>query len=487
MTVARHTIYNLAGSLVPIAVLIVTVPLYLRVVGLDRYGVLSVCWLLLGYFNLFDLGLGRAMAQRLASLPLADDAVRNRIFWTAMTISAGLSVMAMAVFVPVAGYGLAQLKFESADLYAEIGDALPLLAIALPIGIVQSGLIGALEGRRAFLHINLIISLGTVATTSLPLLAAYLVGPQLSNLLLVSVCARLGTVLLLIFASARVVPVGAPTRPARRELKGLLAFGGWATVSSVIGPLLVFWDRFVIGAMISAAAVAVYVVPFNLISQVQVLPNALTGALFPRLAEVAAAHAKALTEEATAILLTIVTPITLAALLLTEPFMDLWLGAEVSGVAAPIAFILLSGFWANSLARIPAAELLARGRPRLLALAHVCELVPYAGVLFVAIWLWGVEGAALTWSLRCMADAIILGALAGGLKRQLSPIMSHAAIVVSATACAYLLPASAPLRWAAFAALTAAAGVLIAKDFPPRLVKVVSQFRQMPFRPKDKH
>jgi O-antigen/teichoic acid export membrane protein len=57
---ARNTIWNLIGQLVPLLVGMVAIPPLVRGLGIDRFGLLSLVWVIIGYFSFFDLGLGRA-------------------------------------------------------------------------------------------------------------------------------------------------------------------------------------------------------------------------------------------------------------------------------------------------------------------------------------------------------------------------------------------------------------------------------------------
>jgi O-antigen/teichoic acid export membrane protein len=406
MSILRHSIYNLSGAAVPIAVALVTVPIYLHVIGLERYGVLSLCWLIVGYLNFFDFGLGRATAQRIAALHDGEAADRSRAFWAGACLSLVLALLAVIVALPLAPVALETIKTGSPQLASEIHSAIPLLVAAIPVAVAQSSLRGALTGRREFLVANAISSVGAVATATLPLISALVWSPAIAVLVGASLAVRIAVLVAYSAACVRVVPVRRFALPAREHVRSMLRFGAWLTVSNIVSPVMVFVDRFLIGALIGAAAVAIYTIPFNLVSQMLLIPGALGLALFPRLA--AAEGSRELTRDAVLETAFLLAPISLIGFLLTEPFLTLWIGPTAASQAAPIAYLLIPGFFANGLAQLPSASLHAAARTDLNAKIHLAEVLPYLACLWLGLTFFGVAGAAIAWSLRVTADFVAL-------------------------------------------------------------------------------
>lgn len=472
MSVARHTLYNVSGALAPVAVSLVTVPLYLKLVGLERYGLLALCWLLVGYFGLFDFGIGRATAQRIARLEAASGAERSRAFWTGASISLALALVATLIAIPLAPTILSYIDAGSSDLRGELNDALPILVLAVPIAIIQSVLRGALEGRREFLTVNLLFTIAAVATGGLPLVAAAIWGPQLPQLIATSFGARAALLAALAIACRRRVPVKRFERPAREEVRSTLHFGAWLTVTNVVGPLMVIFDRFLIGAIIGSAAVAVYVIPFNLISQLLLVPAALGNALFPSLAVVG--RSADLNRKALLATTFFITPVTLLAVLLLGPFLQVWIGGTTAQASAKIGLVLIIGGWANALAQLPHVSLQAEGRTDVTAKVHLAEVAPYLLMLWLGVSTLGVLGAAIAWSVRAIIDFVALAWLdcvgAEVLRRALlqgSAVLALALIMLTTDG-------GSIVRWPLVALTCGAALFYLVRTLPPELAQRLS-------------
>jgi len=91
MGAKRHTANNLFGSVLPMTMSVITVPLYLRVIGDAQYGVLALVWLFLGYFGVFDPGITRAALFHSARLrDRTQEKKRESVFWTALAVDVGI-------------------------------------------------------------------------------------------------------------------------------------------------------------------------------------------------------------------------------------------------------------------------------------------------------------------------------------------------------------------------------------------------------------
>lgn len=432
MSIRRNTLYNLLGSGIPIAVSLITVPIYLKLIGEARYGVLAIAWLLLGYFGLFDLGLGRATAQRMAILRQGSPTERASLFWTALILNVGLGAVGGLLIWPIASYFFGHVFKVEDILRPEVQAAVPWLMLAVPMATLSGVLSGSLQGREKFFELNLISVFGTILFQLLPLIVAKVFGVGLEVILPAALCARLVTLILLFERCRRHILLGHAASFSGGQASQLLRFGGWVTVTSFIGPMMVILDRFIIGAIAGAKAVSYYTVPFQLSERSTIISNALTSALFPRFTSSTRTEEQRLAYEGMRALLAIMTPFVIAGILFMKPFLAWWISPAFSHNSALIGQVLLLGFWANSFAIIPYAQLQARGRPDLVAKCHLIEVLPYFGALYVGLNLFGLIGAAMAFSLRVIADFVLLSGLSGMLRMSLRMMMVPIILVLLA-------------------------------------------------------
>lgn len=427
MSIQRHSFYNLAGSLAPAAVILITVPAYLRLIGDVRYGVLVIVWAFLGYFGVFDLGLGRAIARHIANLGQADPAKRSEAFWTALMLNAIFGVIGGLLIWPISQYYFAA-HFQVAEpLRVEILAAIPWLAAAVPVATISGVLNGALQGRERFMALNASSVFGTVSFHLLPLVVAWMHGPDLAWLVPAALLGRVITCVALFVQCHRYVPLNMVPSVRRDLVAPFFRYGGWVTVTGIIGPVLTTLDRFLIGSIVGPPAVTYYSVPFSLVSQATILPNSLSSALFPRFSAVPKEECHRLMSEGLLTLSVILTPLLVAGILIMENFLTWWVGPGMARNSAFVGEIISLGLWFNGLAYLPYFRLQAQGRPDLVAKCHLVELIPYLAFLVFALNTWGVVGAALAWSLRAAVDAMLLlwigGVTSDDFKAYLLPIL----------------------------------------------------------------
>jgi len=413
VSLARNALLNLAGLAAPLAAAVFAVPALVVRLGADRFGFLAIAWVLVGYFSLFDLGLGRSLSRLIAAREGgARAADLPELAHTALTLSLALGVGAGALLFAAAELVCTRLLKLPFALQPEAEAALRVLACCLPFVTLTSALRGVLEAGQRFGWVNAIrVPLGVL--TFVAPLAAAAATPSLVALALALAALRVAALAAHWGVAAKLYPdlvrVGVPALRAAREVLGA---GAWITVSNLVGPLMMYLDRFVIGALLAVSAVAYYTAPYEVVTRLSLLPAALTSVLFPAFAAAAPDRAAALSRMGVKAIAVVLFPILLGAVLFAPEWMRAWLGTVYAQRGARVAQLLCLGVMANSLAYLPFTLLQARGRADLPAKAHLVELPCYVALLALFVPTRGIEGAALAWTLRCAADAAVLFALA---------------------------------------------------------------------------
>ena len=433
--IARSTFINFLGLIIPVMVILITVPLYLKWIGEERYGVLLLAISLLGYFVAFDFGLGKAVAKRLAGIKEPEAA--TEVFWTAFYISAVIGIGGAFLLYLVGGWLVSIIKIPD-DIYQETLDSIPWLAAIVPLVSIASVLTGALQARHAFIALNICQTLGVIGLQVFPLISAMLGYQSMSNLIAAALLGRFVGVLPMFWANAYILPFSGKPAIKRSEAAPLLKFGGWVSGSSAIIPLLTIVDRLVIGSKLGAAAITAYTIPFNLTQRLNYLPLSLSMTLFPRFSEIEGEQSLSLLRQAILALTALQTPMIILAIVLMQPFLDIWIGNELAAKAGPVAIILLLSIWFNGPAFVPATYLPAQGRPDLMTKFYLAELVPFITILWLMVGWFGIIGAAVTWTLRSVADAIFSFVMTGTLGSFWRALLPSAPMVILAVATVYV-------------------------------------------------
>jgi O-antigen/teichoic acid export membrane protein len=413
MSLKRNTAWNLVGNGLPFLVGVITIPYLINHIGVEAFGILTLIWGLIGYFSLFDFGLGRALTQQVAARLVSDDKsniphlVKSGLMFTFFTGLLGGAVL-IVLARPLAFHWL---KIDLA-LQDETLQCLMISALGIPLTTVATGLRGVLEAYEDFKAVNFIRMGMGVASFGLPALCVMWIGNSLVWVVVALVVTRVVVLIAhVVLVNIKLIEKWWASKSSSSDIRSLMSFGAWMTLTNIIGPLMVTSDRFVISATLGASVVAYYTVPFEALIRILIIPTAVSVTLFPRLASHFVADvqkAKELYFRSIRVVALVLAPICFIIAVGSNWGLTLWLGKEFASKSWLIVSILSIGLFFNGLAYIPFATIQANGQAKKTAILHIAELFIYVPLLFLFLNYFGIVGAAIVWVIRVAIDLLCL-------------------------------------------------------------------------------
>ncbi len=413
---ARNTVWNILGQGLPLGVALLAVPVLLRSLGEGRFGLLGLVWMFVTLFG--ELGFGRAGTRFLAEALGGGKSDHLRpVVRTTLRAQLVLGVLFAVLLGAVSGVLVGRVLSVDPGLVEEARTSFLWLAATVPLLTLGAAYRGFLEAAQRFGELNAVRFTVSTLNYLVPVAAVLLGGGVVTVVALLMAIRAGGT--LAFWWRARRLWVSAPRPRAGADApdaRAILGFGTWVTVSSVVSPVLVYLDRFLLGALVSVAAVGVYTAPYEVVTRLLLVPAAVASTLFPAVSALRGrrrpGEVERVTRLASLTILVLVGPVVAVLVVFAGPLLDAWLGAGSSPAMVLALQLLAPGVLANSLAFVPYSLLQGMGRADLTGRLHLMELPIHAVLAYWLIGRYGVAGAAGAWSVRTTLDAVVLFALA---------------------------------------------------------------------------
>ena len=408
----RNVGWSLLGQVAPVVAAFIALPILVRLLGTERIGLLSLITIVVGYFSILDLGLSRAVTNAVSGALGREELERVPVLlWSAARIQFVIGLASGCLLFAFAPLLAANVFKISPDLRIDAQQSLMVSAATLPLVLVSSTLVGLLQSLKRFDIVVSIQAPASVANFLLPVVSA-LLWKSLTIVVLVLAVTRLVTTLLLLRSAVKEFPGIRKIQPfSRREFIGLIKFGGWLSVSTVVNPLMGYMDRFLIGGSRGTTDVAYYSIPGDAISRLLIVPSSLSQVIFPAFSS-RNEHWGNLFRQSMLLTTCALVPPVLVVLFFGPYLLSLWMGADFASHSSLVLQIVSVGILANGIGFVPSTFLQAAGRPDITAKLSLVELPLYAVLAFVLIRGYGIVGAAVAIDVRFIVDAVALLILA---------------------------------------------------------------------------
>lgn len=409
---SRNAIYSLVGQGLPLLAAVFSIPLLIGRLGTDRFGILTIAWLVTSYFSLFDVGLGRALTQ-IVSEKLGSEEKKDiaPLIWTSLILMMFLGVVGTSIFL-MASHWLAFSLLKIPPIFQkETLHSFYLLSFTIPFVTCTGGLIGLLSALQRFDLISIVRIPFGLSTFLAPLAATYL-----DNSLVVVVLSLLIVriiVWLVYFAMclSSMPELKQKITFDKSSLLPLIKFGSWMTISNLVGPIMVYIDRIFIGSFISVNAVTYYTVPYEFVTKLWIFPTSLVSVLFPAFSTsfvVDSQKTSRIFEIGLFTMIIVLFPVVLLISVFSTEILGTWVGKNFPEKSSVVLVWLSVGVLINSISQIPFALIQGIGKPDITAKLHLIELPFYLASFWLLSSLLGINGIAIAWTLRVTLDMIML-------------------------------------------------------------------------------
>ena len=381
------------------------IPLYIKYLGMEAYGLIGVFAILTAWLSLLDVGLTPTLSREMARFTgggHSPQSIRD-LLRTVEIIVIGFAVL-VAGGLGLGSNWIAVFWFQGETLGVEvIAQAFAIIGLVTALRLIEtiyrSSIVG-LQRQVLFNIVNSIMAtlrgLGAVAVLIWisPSIQAFFIWQGLLSIVTLAVLAAI--------TYAKLPPIKRAGRFSTAALRMVWRFAGGMIVITFLALLLTQVDKILLSKLLTLSEYGYYALAAAVAGSLYVLISPVTQAFYPRLCELhAKSDAPALIEafhKAAQLVSVLAGSAAIVIVLFSENLLRLWTqNYDLAARSAPLLSLLMAGNLLNGLMWVPYQTQLAHGWTSLTVRINI---VAVAIIVPAIIWVtprYGAEGAAWVW------------------------------------------------------------------------------------------
>ena len=396
---------NFAGSIWQILMGLIFIPLYIKFMGVEAYGLIGIFVTLQAIFGLLDIGLSSTLNRelaRLSALPRREQEMRNLvrtlevIYW-GIAIFVGITVVSLSPFIAHHWIKAGQLSPKTIEQALLIMGFV--IALQMPIGFYSGGLMGL--QRQVLLNV-INISMSSLRGAG-AVLILWLISPTIQAFFLWQIVICIINSFLLARFLWRRLPDGEKNAVFQKQLlKGIWRFTAGMSGISILAVILTQLDKVILSKILSLEMFGYYMLASVVAMSLSRLFAPVFLSIYPKFTQLVSINdqdgLKQLYHKSCQLIAVLVLPVSIVIALFSYEVILLWTQNPATAEKTHLILsIMICGTALNGLMNPPYALQLAFGWTRLSFFKTLIAVILLVPLIIYMTTHYGATGAAIAW------------------------------------------------------------------------------------------
>jgi len=398
---------NFAGSIWQAIMGLVFIPIYIKFMGIESYGVIGLFATLQGICGLLDVGMGSTLTRemaRLSILPNKEQEMRNLVrtmetlYWS-VAVLVGIIVVSLSPFIAHHWVKAGQLSSKT------IEQALLIMGFVMVFQMPSGFYSGGLMGLQKQVLLNVInVCIGTLRGVGAVLILSF-VSPTIQAFLLWQIGISIINALFLALFLWRSLPYSKNNAIFQTQLlKGIWRFTAGMSGISILAVILTQLDKVILSKLLSLEMFGYYMLANMVVMSLGRIITPVFFSIYPRFTQLVTINnqdeLKCLYHKSCQFIAVLILPVTVIIALFSYEVILLWTKNPATAEKTHLILsIMICGTALNGIMNPPYALQLAFGWTKLSVFKNIVAVILLVPLIIYSTMRYGATGAASVWLL----------------------------------------------------------------------------------------